>query len=170
MTLSPTSPDSPSTSAEISSTVMGPGFWDHAEVDRREIIPRRRASTSEVLDEWMAVSPRFEGVVASVEVPLAGGIVGDFICHEHDIRAAMGRPGERSSAEAQLGLDIYARSMARRVTGGQASSVGHSGWGPRMDRGRWRPWCYGQRRTVRNVPSLDGSTNQRTGWGLRVDR
>lgn len=98
------------------STVMGPGFWDHAEVDRREIIPRRRASTSEVLDEWMAVSAQFEGVVASVEVPLAGGIVGDFICHEHDLRAAVGRPGERSSAEAQLGLDIYARSMARHVT------------------------------------------------------
>lgn len=98
------------------STVMGPGFWDHAEVDRREILPRRKASTAEVFDEWMAVSPQFEKVVASVEVPLAGGIVGDFICHEHDIRGAIGRPGERSSPEARLGLDIYARSMARRVS------------------------------------------------------
>lgn len=95
--------------------VMSPGFWAHDEVDRREILPRRDRPTAQVFGEWVALSPKFESFVAGAGSPLAGGIVGDYICHEHDLRGALRQPGDRDSAECQLGLDVYARSMAVRV-------------------------------------------------------
>jgi len=104
-------------------SIMSPGFWDHDEVDRREIFPRRSRSVSEVLVEWAEVSSRFEDVIASAPPPLAGGIVGDFVCHEHDLRAALGQPGQRDSQATRLGLDIYARAMAARVTAAGAPAL-----------------------------------------------
>jgi uncharacterized protein (TIGR03083 family) len=116
--------------------VMGPGFWDHDEVDRREILARRGRPTGEVLAEWTDVSARFEEVVGGAEPPLAGAIVGDFICHEHDLRGAVGLPAPSDAADVRLGIDVYARSLARRLDA--------AGLGALVLRAGDREWTVGE--------------------------
>jgi uncharacterized protein (TIGR03083 family) len=94
---------------------LAPGYWDHDEVDRREIEPRRGRSPSEILGEWDAITPRFQTVLASAEAALAGAIVGDFVCHYYDLAFSLHRSAHRDDPIVNFGVDVYAGMLERRL-------------------------------------------------------
>ena len=56
----------------------------------RQVADRADRSVGELLDEWDAVGPAFEGLMR--KLPHAfGGLVYDAVAHEHDLRGALGR-------------------------------------------------------------------------------
>jgi hypothetical protein len=71
----------------------------------RQVAERSDRSVAELLDEGDAVGPAFEGLMG--KLPHAfGGLVYDAVAHEHDLRGALGRPGDRDSAGVLAGLDV----------------------------------------------------------------
>jgi uncharacterized protein (TIGR03083 family) len=104
----------------------GTEAWTAAQVE-----PRRPLTLEELLAEWSRISPEFE---ARMDDPTARWVpefapylaVADVTIHEHDIRGALGRPGERDSAGVQLGMKTYVTGVRQRHSG--------SGLGPMLIR------------------------------------
>lgn len=112
----------------------GPAGGDvQAWIDRL-VEERRGRSLAELLDEWEAAGPSVGAVLAAMGAG-GGQLVYDAVAHEHDLRHALGRPGERESsgvvacADAMsmlLGRDLAAHGLpAVRITsGGRTWDVG----------------------------------------------
>jgi uncharacterized protein (TIGR03083 family) len=66
--------------------------WTQAQVDRRA-----DSSVEEMLAEWEANGPAFEGLLAGAPAEIAGQALFDAATHEHDLRHAIGAPGARAS-------------------------------------------------------------------------
>ncbi len=83
----------------------------------RQVAERADRSVAELLDEWDAVGPAFEGLMR--KLPQAfGGLVYDAVAHEHDLRGALGRPGDRDGAGVHATLDMLVadgRARPRRA-------------------------------------------------------
>jgi len=78
----------------------------------RHVAERADRSIAELLDEWDAVGPAFEGLMR--KLPHAfGGLVYDAVAHEHDLRGALARPGDRDSAGVLASLDVV-KGMVER--------------------------------------------------------
>ena len=87
----------------------------------RQVAERADRTVVELLDEWDAVGPGFEALMR--KLPHAfGGLVYDAVAHEHDLRGALGRPGERDAAGVWASLDVMVpmveRDMAAAPTPG----------------------------------------------------
>lgn len=72
--------------------------WTAAQVDAR-----RDRTLAEILAEWDAKAPAFEGLLDSIGDPGRQAVT-DVVTHEHDIRAALGEPGARDSDAVRIGL------------------------------------------------------------------
>jgi uncharacterized protein (TIGR03083 family) len=73
-----------------------------------EQVSRHRAvSMGDMLDAWAMFAPPFEDVVRTNEIWPA---VMDCVSHEHDIRAALNRPGNRDIDFIRLGAERLAQS------------------------------------------------------------
>ena len=78
----------------------------------RQVAERADRSVAELLDEWDAVGPTFEGLMR--KLPHAfGGLVYDAVAHEHDLRGALGRPGDREGAGVLASLDVMVAMVER---------------------------------------------------------
>ena len=78
----------------------------------RQVAERADRSVAELLDEWDAVGPDFEGLMR--KLPHAfGGLVYDAVAHEHDLRGALGRPGERDSSGVRASLEVMVPMVER---------------------------------------------------------
>lgn len=78
----------------------------------RHVAERSDRDLGELLDEWDAVGPAFEGLMR--KLPHAfGGLVYDAVAHEHDLRGALGRPGERDGAGVHATLDVMVAIVQR---------------------------------------------------------
>ena len=66
--------------------------WTQAQVDARSDTP-----IGEVLDEWARCSEIVEPMVGSFDPLMRAMLLTDAVTHEHDIRGAIGMPGERDS-------------------------------------------------------------------------
>jgi uncharacterized protein (TIGR03083 family) len=78
----------------------------------RQVRERADRSIAELLDEWDAVGPPFEALMR--KLPHAfGGLVYDAVAHEHDLRGALGRPGERDSAGVLASLEVLVPMVER---------------------------------------------------------
>ena len=78
----------------------------------RLVAERADRSVGELLDEWDAVGPAFEGLMR--KLPLAfGGLVYDAVAHEHDLRGALGRPGDRDADGVLASLDVLVAMVER---------------------------------------------------------
>ena len=83
----------------------------------RQVAERADRSVAELLDEWDAVGPDFEGLMR--KLPHAfGGLVYDAVAHEHDLRGALGRPGERDSAGVWASLEVMVPMVERDLAAG----------------------------------------------------
>ena len=96
-------------------TLPGPQDWEEEVMDRRHVDARRGLRRSEVLEEWREASPGFEKTLANVDPRMAGAIVGEYACHEHDVRGAVGRPGARSSLCTVVATDVFVNALLHRV-------------------------------------------------------
>lgn len=86
-----------------------------------QVVARVDRSVAELLDEWDAVGPDFEGLMR--KLPHAfGGLVYDAVAHEHDLRGALGRPGERDSAGVWASLELLVPMVERDLAAGGPSS------------------------------------------------
>jgi uncharacterized protein (TIGR03083 family) len=78
----------------------------------RHVAERADRSVAELLDEWDAVGPAFEGLMR--KLPHAfGGLVYDAVAHEHDLRGALGCPGDRDGAGVLASLDVMVPMVER---------------------------------------------------------
>jgi uncharacterized protein (TIGR03083 family) len=78
----------------------------------RQVSERADRSIVELLDEWDAVGPSFEGLMR--KLPHAfGGLVYDAVAHEHDLRGALGRPGDRDADGVLASLDVMVAMVER---------------------------------------------------------
>lgn len=82
----------------------------------QQVADRADRSIAELLDEWDAVGPAFEGLMR--KLPRAfGGLVYDAVAHEHDLRGALGRPGGRDGAGVIASLEIMVPMVERDLAG-----------------------------------------------------
>ncbi len=88
-----------------------PGADGQAWVDRL-VHERQDKSIAELLDEWESVGPGFESIMQAVPKAF-GGLVYDVVAHEHDIRGALGRPGDRESDGVWASLEIQVAMVQR---------------------------------------------------------
>ena len=86
----------------------------------RQVAERRERSLSSVVDEWHDKAPRFEDMIAASPKGL-WGLTYDTVVHEHDLRTAVGRPGDRDSEgvrlAARLGLRLVKMDLAKSGLG-----------------------------------------------------
>ncbi len=86
----------------------------------RQVAERRSRSLSSVVDEWHEKAPTFEAMIAASPKGL-WGLTYDTVVHEHDLRTAVGRPGDRDSAgvrmAARLGLRLVKMDLAKHGLG-----------------------------------------------------
>jgi hypothetical protein len=66
--------------------------WTQAQVDARCDTP-----IGEVLDEWTRCSEAVEPMIVSFHPLMRVMLLADAVTHEHDLRGALGTPGERDS-------------------------------------------------------------------------
>ena len=82
----------------------------------RQVDERRPRSLSSIVDEWSQAAPRFEAMIEAAP-PQLWGLTYDTVVHEHDLRAAIARPGARDSegvrVAAELGLNLVKGDLAK---------------------------------------------------------
>jgi len=88
--------------------------WTGAQVDARRNVP-----IGEVLDEWARCSAIVEPRIAKFDALMRAMLLTDAVTHEHDLRGALGAPGERES-------DAIAYAF-RGVSGGIGAQRGDRG-------------------------------------------
>ena len=88
--------------------------WTGAQVDARRDVP-----IGEVLDEWARCSAIVEPMIAKLDPLMRAMLLTDAVTHEHDVRGALGVPGERDS-------DAIAYAF-RGVSGGIGAQRGEAG-------------------------------------------
>ena len=98
------------------------------------VTDRKSRTLSSIVDEWAEVGPTFEALIDTMPKRL-WTLTYDTVVHEHDLRAALGRPGDRDTRgveiSAVLGLklvkgDLVSRSLPafRAVIDGHEHLVG----------------------------------------------
>ncbi len=88
--------------------------WTAAQVDARRDRP-----TAEVLAEWNEHGQQLEAVLDSFG-PAGHQLVMDTVTHEHDLRGALGAPGERNSDAVVIGTNWLVHAFQ-----GAAAANGH---------------------------------------------
>ncbi|MEM9711046.1 MAG: maleylpyruvate isomerase family mycothiol-dependent enzyme [Actinomycetota bacterium] len=100
--------------------------WVDAQVAERAAVP-----VAELLDEFDAAGPGFEGLIRNRPRSFAG-LLYDVVSHEHDAANALGRPADRSSGGVVLSLDIMfdmvERDLAANGLGAVRCSDGVRSW------------------------------------------
>ncbi len=74
--------------------------WTDAQVQRRRGVPR-----AALLDEWGEYGPLFERRLARLPEAVGGQALVDAVTHEHDLRHAVGLPGDRDADAVALGFE-----------------------------------------------------------------
>ena len=97
---------------------VGTDEWTAAQVD-----VRRPKTIAEVVEEWDDVGPRFAALIDDFPARVRFQPVADVTAHEHDIRGALGRPGERDSEGVRIGLELLVDVVLR-------AGIGALGLGP----------------------------------------
>ena len=99
--------------AGVSGALVGrdnPGTDTQAWVDGH-VQARADRSVVEILDEWDVVGPGFEAIMR--KVPRAfGGLIYDVVAHEHDLRGALMRPGDRDTEGVWASLEVLVATIS----------------------------------------------------------
>lgn len=76
-----------------------------------QVADRRGRPTVDLVAEWTASGPTFEAMIAD-KPHRWWGLVYDLLVHEHDLRGAIDRPGERDGASVQVATELGLRLVA----------------------------------------------------------
>jgi uncharacterized protein (TIGR03083 family) len=114
-------------------TLPAPADWEEETMDRRHVDARRGMTLEEVLEEWKEAGPGLEHTLGRIDPRMAGAIAGEYACHEHDVRAALHRPGARTTLCTAAAMDAYVNALLRRVEAGGLPALevraGDQRWG-----------------------------------------
>lgn len=95
------------------------------------VASRRQCTITELLDEWTASGPLFEGIAATTR-RLAVPLSYDTVVHEHDLRHAMNRPGARDSSGVvsamHVGVWLMTNDLKRHQYGSVRFHAGGRDW------------------------------------------
>jgi hypothetical protein len=122
-----------------------------------QVQTRADRTLPEVIVEWDEVGPAVAALIDDFPGRAGGVVIADVTSHEHDLRHALGRPGERDSQAVTTGLDYLMRVVVRPgaraleirpllfVAGTRSWVVGHEG-GPEDAAEDWRDemWSDGE--------------------------
>ena len=96
--------------------------WTQAQVDRRRDVP-----IDELLDEWNGLARRWEGVLQHDPAGLAPAALVtaslDVGCHLHDLRHALGEPGDRDAPTTAVAFAISRTWLAMRLDSARLPAV-----------------------------------------------
>jgi uncharacterized protein (TIGR03083 family) len=103
--------------AHLAGLAVGYGTGQVPERDREMwldgfVTVRMGSSVAQLLDEWDRAGPRMEQAIAA-EPSRRWPLVYDVIAHEHDLRGALDRPGDRDGDAIRLGLRLGLRITER---------------------------------------------------------
>lgn len=95
----------------IAGRVDGAGSdpWTAAQVDRH-----RGDTLDQLADSLESNAAAFDGVLPHIPEPVNSRIVMDTVTHEHDLRAALDKPGARDSDAVTVGLGFLLHGHAER--------------------------------------------------------
>jgi uncharacterized protein (TIGR03083 family) len=100
---------------------VGTDAWTHAQVEKR-----RDWELARVLDDWTEHAEAIEPMLNSLGQPI-GQLVFDAWTHEQDIRGALGAPGGRDSAAAEIAFEWFRESGSTVLPGGALALVTDDG-------------------------------------------
>jgi uncharacterized protein (TIGR03083 family) len=115
----------------------------------RQVDARRDRPTAEILEEWNDAAPQVSQLLDDFPGRYGQMVVADVVSHEHDIRGALGRPGERQSAGVTVALDFLVSVFLHtgitalgldpiEVRSGERSWIVGTGGPPTRDFESWR--------------------------------
>lgn len=81
----------------------------------RQVAERRGKPVPELIAEWEQIAAQIEPLLNTIHPALAGGLIGDIVTHEQDLRGAVNRPGARDVATLELAIYTYVRFFGTRV-------------------------------------------------------
>src|SRR5262249_32086121 len=82
-------------------TRVGSDAWTDAQVQARTA-----ASLDEIVAEWDDKGTQIEAIIPNFPEAAAKQLVMDTATHEHDLRGAVGQPGERQNEAVWIALDF----------------------------------------------------------------
>jgi uncharacterized protein (TIGR03083 family) len=82
--------------------------WTAAQVEARYHLP-----IEALIDEWAGAGPHVDTFVLSLPTSITGQLVADAVIHEHDLRLALGAPGERDSDALVIGVNWVVGALGR---------------------------------------------------------
>ncbi|MBA2725933.1 MAG: maleylpyruvate isomerase family mycothiol-dependent enzyme [Actinobacteria bacterium] len=88
---------------------VGKADWTQSQVDSRSSM-----SVNELIAEWNPAAEQVAGAMEYIHPAMAGLTLADAVVHEHDLRNAVGRHGNRDGAPLELSLNTYARWANKR--------------------------------------------------------
>jgi len=83
--------------------------WTQRQVDRH-----RELSLSALADKWEEQAEEFLPMLLQIPQPSLSQMVFDVVSHEHDVRHAVGQPGNRDSAAVAVGATFMKNIIASR--------------------------------------------------------
>ena len=96
---------------------VGSDAWTQAQVVRHQA-----KTLQQIADELAALAERFDPMLPHVPAMARSQMVMDAVTHEHDLRHAVGAPGERDSTAVRAGL-AWLMSWCTRTNPATASAI-----------------------------------------------
>lgn len=82
-----------------------------------QVQARKGSAIADLLAEWETNAPNVEGLMAALPASAGTRVIADLVTHEHDLRGALGRPGERESSGVDVALQAYVLGLDARLKG-----------------------------------------------------
>jgi uncharacterized protein (TIGR03083 family) len=125
----------------------------------RQVAGRRNKSLEKIFEEWDGLAGQLEPALDEWHPTAAAALIGDVITHEHDLRGALGVPGERESEGVVISTSFYARNFGKRLKDAGLATL--------IVRGGGEEWTAGREEPVGEVRAplfemLRGLTGRRT--------
>lgn len=82
-----------------------------------QVASRKGTPIAELVAEWEANAAGVEAMLGAVPARAGLRVVADLVTHEHDIRGALGRGGDRDSPGVEAALQAYVGGLHARLKG-----------------------------------------------------
>ena len=82
----------------------------------KQVDDRRDWTLERVLEEWAELGPQVEAITQHFPPDAATQLVTDLVTHEHDLRAALNKPGERDAEPIAEGLAWLGKAFSSNKT------------------------------------------------------
>lgn len=130
-----------------------------ADWTEKQVAARREKDLDEIFEEWDGIAAKVEAGLDDWPPTASSALIGDIITHEHDLRGALGVPGERESEGVVIATSFYARNFGKRLKDAGLATL--------IVRGGNEEWTAGRETPVGEVRAplfemLRGLTGRRT--------